>query len=258
VNTGFFEVLGIPIVAGRSFFPTDRPGQVVIVNETLARRFWPGQSAVGQSLVIGNNTAEIVGIARDAQLNTLEPQQPMFFGPFVGNATSALLVPDALAAQVAAVVTRNEPRALTTPQRMPDRFRAALGDSLGAARIASALGLLALLLTAIGVYGVIAYSVEQSRKEIGVRLALGARAVEVVAMVLRRNSRAVLGGIGVGALIAAGASAILQSEFYGVAPLDPLTYAGVLALILSACAAASVIPALRATRTDPVNVLHHD
>lgn len=258
VNAEFFDVLGIPVVAGRNFLPSDRPGQAVIVNETLARRYWPEQSAVGQTLSIGETPVEIVGIVRDAQLNTLEPQQPMFFGPFAGGATSALLVPDSLAPRVAAIIARSEPRAIATQLAMQERFRTALGDSVGAARIASALGLLALLLTTIGVYGVIAYSVERSRKEIGVRLALGARAGQVVGLVLRRNSRAVLGGIGIGVLAAAAASAILQAEFYGVEPLDPLTYGGVLALIAAACAAASAVPALRATRTDPVSVLHDE
>jgi predicted permease len=258
VSAEFFDVLGIPIVAGRGFSPNDRPGEVIVVNETLARRYWPEQNAVGQTLAVGDTPAEVVGVVRDAELNTLGPPEPTFFVPFVGAATSALLVPEALAPQVTAIVQLAEPRAIVTPVPLADRFRAALGDSLGAARIASALGLLALLLTAVGVYGVIAYSVERSRKEIGVRLALGARAGEVIAMVLRRNSKAVLGGICVGVLVAAGASAILQAEFYGVEPLDPLTYAGVLALIVAACAAASAIPALRATQTDPANVLHHE
>jgi ABC-type antimicrobial peptide transport system permease subunit len=126
------------------------------------------------------------------------------------------------------------------------------------ARMAGALGLLALLLATVGVYGVISYSVEQRRREIGIRMALGARPQQVVGLVLRRNARAVTVGLTIGLLIAVGESVVLKSELYGLSPADPLAYAGVLALLLLAAVAASVIPARRAARTDAVTALHHE
>jgi predicted permease len=258
VNSAFFDVLGIPVITGRAFVPGDRPGSVVVINETLARLYWPDGDAVGQTAAIGTATVEVIGIVRDAQLNRLGPPQPTFFGPFVGGASSVLVVPAALAAQAIATVRRNEPRAVVEERPLGTQFQSALGDSRGAARIAAALGALALLLATIGVYGVIAYSVEQSRRDIGVRMALGARPAEVVATLLRRNLGALLGGVGAGVLLAALASAVLQSEFYGVEALDPAAYAAVLALVLLAGATASVVPALRATRMNAVEVLRDE
>jgi ABC-type antimicrobial peptide transport system permease subunit len=124
--------------------------------------------------------------------------------------------------------------------------------------MAGALGLLALLLATVGVYGVISYSVEQRRREIGVRMALGARPGQVVGLVLRRNARAVSIGLVVGLAIAAGLTVVLKSELYGLSPMDPLAYAGVLTLLLCAGLAASVIPARRAARTDALLTLHHE
>jgi ABC-type antimicrobial peptide transport system permease subunit len=124
--------------------------------------------------------------------------------------------------------------------------------------MAGALGLFALVLAAVGVYGVISYSVEQQRREIGVRMALGARPSQVVGLVLRRNARALAVGLAVGLAIAAGESIVMASELYGLSPLDPLAYLGVLALLAAAGVAASVIPARRAARTDPTLVLRHE
>ena len=118
--------------------------------------------------------------------------------------------------------------------------------------------MLALLLATVGVYGVVSYSVEQRRREIGVRMALGALPGQVVALVLRRNARAVTIGLVVGLLIASAGSTVLRSELYGLSPLDPVAYAGVLGLLAMAGLAASAIPARRAARTDAVTALHQD
>jgi putative ABC transport system permease protein len=117
---------------------------------------------------------------------------------------------------------------------------------------------LALLLASVGVYGVISYSVEQRRREIGVRLALDAGARQVLGLLLRTNVQVVGIGLGVGITIGAGLSVLLKRELYGLNPLDPIAYAGVLAIILLSGLAASVIPARRALRTDAVTALHHE
>jgi predicted permease len=258
VNDAFFDVLGIQLVAGRALQRDDRPGSVVVVNETLARRYWPDGNAVGQTASIGAGTAEVVGVIRDAQLNVLGPPQPAFFAPSAAGAGSVLVVPSDLAPRIVGTLRAIEPRAVIDERPMAAQLQNALGDSRGAARVAAALGALALLLATIGVYGVVAYSVEQNRREIGVRLALGARPAEVIGTLLRRNSRALLGGVGVGLLLAVVASLVLQSEFYGVQALDPAAYAAVLALILLAGVAASAVPGVRAARMNAVDVLRND
>jgi len=258
VNAAYFNILGIPVLAGRNFRPSDRAGTAILINESLARRYWSGTDAIGQTVRIGNNTPEIVGIVRDAQINRLGPPQPAYFAPFSGGSGSVVIVPASFASQAAASVRRIEARAATEIIPLSDRFYAALGDSRGAARIAGALGVLALLLATVGVYGVISYSVEQRRKEIGIRMALGARPGEVVGMILRRNSRALLCGLAIGLALAGGESMVLQHEFYGTNPFDPLAYAAVLALLFLAGAAACVIPARRAAQTDALIPLHHE
>jgi ABC-type antimicrobial peptide transport system permease subunit len=125
-------------------------------------------------------------------------------------------------------------------------------------RYSSALGAVALLLASIGVYGVIAFTVQQRQREIGIRIALGAQSKGLVALVVSRNGRAIQGGVAAGILLSLGASNVLEHWLYGVSRLDPIAYGGVLALLLSAGVAASAVPAWRAVRTDPVQVLRGD
>jgi ABC-type antimicrobial peptide transport system permease subunit len=151
-----------------------------------------------------------------------------------------------------------EPRAGTVAITLTEQAERSLGDSIGIARLAGALGLLALLLATVGVYGVVSYSVEQRRREIGIRMALGARPGEIAVLVLRRNSRGVIFGLVVGLGIAIALSTVLESELHGLSPFDPIAYGGVVALLLGAATVASLVPARRAARMDPVTALHHD
>jgi hypothetical protein len=263
VNAGYFDALAMPIVAGRNFQPGDAEAGAIIVNETLARRFWAGQDAVGKSVQVGQRTTVIAGVVRDSQVNRIgRKTEPMYFTPFsmglYRGPNPVLLVPAAFASRAVAAVRQAESRAEIATVGLADQVNRALSDSRGAARIAGALGLLALLLATVGVYGVISYSVEQRRKEIGIRLALGARPGEVVTLILKRNSRALLIGLTAGAIMAAAASVVLESELYGASRLDPYAWGAVLALLLFAGLGACVIPARRAVRTDPVRALHQD
>jgi hypothetical protein len=263
VSPDYFKLLRMPIVAGRPFRPEDRERGAVIVNETLARHYWPGQSPVGQTVKIGHDSPEIIGVVRDSHVYGLGPVRPTFFAPFVatGHAVSGpvpLLVPAAITKEAVAAIRKAEPRAGVEAFPLADEVDHALGDSRGAAQLASGLGLLALLLATVGVYGVISYSVEQRRREIGIRMALGARPAEVAGMVLRRNLRPVIAGLVVGLGVSVAVSALLESQLYGLSRFDSVAYGGVLTLILLAAIGASVIPARRAARTDAVTALHHD
>jgi predicted permease len=254
-NAGYFDVLGIPIVAGRNFVPADGELRNVLINEAMARRYWPGQTPIGQSIFVGGERREVVGVVRDAQLAGPGPIEPTFFEH---SDTGVLLMPDALSSIATAVVFRVEPRARVTSIRISDQLESFLMPARVVALVVVSLGTLALLLATVGVYGVISYSVEQRRREIGVRMALGAQPREILGLVLRSNARAVVIGLAVGLAVFLAGSKVLESMLYGVSRLDPLAHGAVLAVLLAAAAAACAIPARRATRITPVEALRHD
>jgi len=263
VSRGFFDVLRIPIVTGTTLRApgTGRPSMVV--DESLARACWGDRNPIGESVTILGRVHEVVGVARDAQLQRVGLVQPTYYAPFVpdGNLVSGpafVLVPSESVAATVATIRRLDSRAAAEPIPLSEQAQRSLGLSTNVARIAGALGLLALVLATVGVYGVISYSVERQRREIGVRMTLGARPRQIVAMIVRVNVVAVAVGLIVGVVLAAAASQILRSQLYGLSPLDPVAYLAVLCLLALAALAASVFPACRAARTDPVTALHED
>ncbi|HZF31153.1 MAG TPA: ADOP family duplicated permease [Gammaproteobacteria bacterium] len=263
VSPAFFDVLRIPIVAGSTVRAGGASPESMVVDESLARACWGDANPIGRNVIILGRVHEVVGVVRDAQLQRIGMIQPTYYAPFVpdGNLVSGpafVLVPSAFAAGAAARVRQLEPRAAAEPIPLHEQVERSLGTSANVARIAGALGLLALVLATVGVYGVISYSVERQRREIGVRMALGARPHEITAMVLRVNGRAVAVGSIVGVVLAAVASQVLRSRLYGLSPLDPVAYLAVVGLLALAALAASVLPARRASRTDPATVLHQD
>jgi predicted permease len=263
VSPAFFDVLRIPIVAGSTLRAGGASPESMVVDESLARACWGDRNPIGQNVTISGRVHEVIGVVRDAQLQRIGLAQPTYYAPFVpdGNLVSGpafVLVPSALAAAAAARVRQLDPRAAAEPIPLNEQVERSLGTSANVAHFAGALGLLALVLATVGVYGVISYSVERQRREIGVRMALGARPQQIVAMVVHVNGRAVAVGSIVGVVLAAVASQVLRSQLYGLSPLDPVAYLAVLALLALAALAASVLPARRASRTDPATVLHQD
>ena len=235
----------------------------MVVDESLARACWGDRSPIGENVTILGVVHEVVGVARDAQLQRIGLVQPTYYAPFVpdGDLVSGpafVLVPSERAAAAAATVLRLDSRVSAELIPLSEQVQRSLGTSTNVARIAGALGLLALVLATVGVYGVISYSVERQRREIGVRMALGARPRQIIAMIVRGNVVAVAVGLIVGLVLAAAASQILRSQLYGLSPLDPVAYLAVLGLLALAALAASVFPARRAARTDPVTALHED
>jgi predicted permease len=281
VDRGYFDVLRMPIVAGRSFAPGDRDRRVVVINETMARRYGADRNPIGREIrfdVPRESGAfawdpltrrwhpetdvlsyEIVGVVRDARLAWPAPVDPAVFQQFGGESTRfTLLVPQAASGSAAAAIRRLEPEATVTTIALSENLENQLTNARTVMRYSSALGAIALLLASIGVYGVIAFTVQQRQREIGIRIALGAHSKGLVALVVSRNGRAILGGVTAGILLSLGASTVFEHWLYGVSRLDPLAYGGVLALLLSAGVAASAVPAWRAVRTDPVQVLRGD
>jgi putative ABC transport system permease protein len=262
VSPKYFDVLQIATVEGRNFAPADAGRSTVVVNETFARICSPGRALAGRIENIGGRDQEIVGVVRDAQLHGTGGVDPIVFLPFepgtVFRGEAVFLLPTALAERAAAVVREVEPRATAEAVEMREQVERWLGDSRGLARAAGSIGGLALLLAVVGVYGVFSYYVEQRKREIGVRIALGARAGQIVALVVRQNSPALAGGLAAGLAIAVGESIVLRGELHGLSAADPLAYFAVLLVMLAAGTAASALPARRATRTEPNSVLHYE
>jgi predicted permease len=264
VSAGYFGTLGIPMTAGRGFVEADAGRNVAIVNESAARRYWPGDNPVGRTLFEGGRSVEVIGVVKDAHVDTPDEIAPLIFEP-LDNATDprgerlAKLVFDSRRASsitaVTAIVNRLEPRARVTVTPLGERVDEWLAELSMAPLAASALGLFGLGLATVGMFGVFAYVVRQRTREIGIRIALGATRGQVMRLVLTGSSRAVIAGLAAGTLGAIGASQVLREWLYGLSPLDPLTYGGVAALLAASAMAASYVPARRAARLDPAQAL---
>jgi predicted permease len=273
VMPGFFDVMGSPVKAGRDFTLQDdsaAPG-VVIVNASFARIYWAGTDPIGKRLRLERPDAPaltVVGVVRDWKYNNLtERGEPHLFAPiaqrYQGSATLVVEAtgdPRALAPAVGRVVVALDPE-------MPLGSARTFGDLMSgralllpkiAASLAGAFGALALVLAVVGLYGLIAYGVSRRAREIGIRVALGARRGVVVRMVLRGGLAQAGLGVGIGLVLAFGATRALSSLLFGVDAADPLTFAAVAVLLLAVAAIASWIPARRAARVDPMVALKAD
>ncbi len=269
----YFPTLGIPLLAGRNFTAQDRAETpaVIIVSESFARKVWPGASAVGKQLMLdytrGKYAYEVVGVTRDIRYYGLKsrPQAEVFI-PHAQNAYLPMnvvvrTVADPLQlAGAARQVTRDLDAAqpvsqVNTMERLiersvaPDRFALALSGLLAA---------LALLLSNVGIYGVLSYTVAARTHEIGVRMALGATARDVLRMALAQGMRLTLAGIAIGLLAAWAMTRLMEPLLFGVGATDPLTFFGGAFLLSVVALLACYIPARRATRVDPLVALRHE
>jgi len=256
VTGGYFDVLGIRMIAGRNLVPADAERKVALINQTMARRYWP-DGAVGKIVVLGNSRREIVGVVADAATRALGQVDPTIYWPLDDRWIPNVLLRagPASATPIEAIVKRIEPRAEVRAAPLENNFQNAMQPAAIGAAIAGLLGVLALGLASIGMAGVFAYMVRQRSREIGIRMALGARSGDVVLLVVGSSMRALLAGLAGGLAGAALLAKVMSHQFYGVQPLDPLAYGAVLLLLILAAVAASAGPARRATRLDPVAAL---
>jgi putative ABC transport system permease protein len=270
VTPGYFATLQIPVLQGRDLDGRDRweAAPVVVVNRTLARRFWPTESAVGKRLTLGEPGEDawmtVVGVVGDVRQQSLDAElRPQIYAPHaqVGVEEMVLLLrterdPSALAPAVREVVSRIDAGVPVSEVREMTQVRSA---SIAAERfrtlVLAAFGVLALVLAAIGVYGIIAYGVVQRSREIGIRMALGARRPEILRLVVGDGMLMVAIGIVIGVIAAAGLSRFLESLLYGVRPGDPITFVTIAFLIGAVALAACIVPARRAIRVDPAATL---
>ena len=273
-TAGYFQALRIPLVQGRTFGDQDVEGSqpVAIVNQTMARRFWPGQSPLGKRMKVGDAASTdpwltVVGIAGDVREDSLdvEPRQQFYLPfpqrPFRGR-DLALTVRSNLASESLSRTLRDTILALDPNQPVYDvrTLEEIVVNSLGAKRLTlvllSIFGLTSLLLAGLGIFAVLAHLVNNRQQEIGVRMALGAQARTVVGLFVGHGLRLAALGIVIGLLTALFSSRVLASLVYGVSTSDPLTFAGIAVLFGVIAAVASYIPARRAARVDPMMSLN--
>lgn len=269
----YFRTMGIPVLKGRSFTEQDRSGAtpVVIVNETLARKYWPGADPIGKRMrftgpIDKSPWIQVVGVVKDVKHELNLPVTEDYYLPHAQDPWNAMVLvaktkvdPLALAA-----VAREEVRAMDKDQPVFDvrTMREVRALSLALYSFSSIMltvfGGVALLLAAIGIYGVMFYAVTQRTQEIGIRMALGARARDVVRLVLRNGMGLALIGVAVGLAGAFGLTRLLRSLLVGVEPTDAITFSVVTAILLLIALVACYIPARRATKVDPLVALRYE
>jgi predicted permease len=258
VSPGYFSVLHIPILAGRNLEPADAGRNAILVNETLARAFSDQDLRVGKTIMIGRTQREIVGIVKDTYSSRLDRIVPMFYQMYgSGPSIPKVLIRSNQAGAVAAVAREIDPRVRTQALPLSDTLEASIESSRAGAEIAGMLGTFALILATVGMSGVFAYAVQQRTQEIGIRMALGARPGQVIALVLASSSRAVVAGLTIGGLAAIPIARLMQHQLFGVSPFDPLAYLSVALVFAAAALAASYAPARRASRIDPSSALRY-
>jgi predicted permease len=267
VSPGYFATLGIPLLSGREFTPADENetgAPVAIVNENLAAQYWRGNNPVGKRIQVNGKWMRVIGVAKPIKYsNFMEPQESFLYVPLKRNSASSVMLhlrtvqdPAAMAKALAREIHTLDPelpvyevitmREQVNQQTRPQRVAVILLGVFGA---------LALLLACIGIYAVMSYAVSQSSRELGVRMALGASAGQLLRLVFRQGLTLTVGGILVGAAAALALTRLLGNMLYEVSPRDPLAFAIALVLMMSAALVACFFPAWRAAHTNPIQAL---
>jgi macrolide transport system ATP-binding/permease protein len=266
IGEDYFKTLGIPIVAGREFQRTDDENAVpvAVINETMAAKYWPGKDPIGQRLKVKDRWLQIVGVARNVKYeNKLELPRTFFYVPIRQNflESNGLLIrtretPGAIRNALVAEVHALDPNlAPITPFRVQEQVDRKGYTQRLAAMLIAMFGAMALFLAAIGLYAVMSYSVSQSTRELGLRMALGAGVKDLLGMVMSHGLRLTAAGIVIGAVAAVMLTRLMGNLLYKVNPRDPIAFGLAVVVIAIASLTACFLPAWRATRIDPVQAL---
>jgi predicted permease len=270
VAPAYFRTLRIPLLAGREFARTDDANApaAVIINETMARRFWQSpQNAIGKRIRSGENEwRSIVGVAKDITYSRLsEAPRSFVYYPLLQTYAPAITIHARAVGDVNYAMRRVRDRVLEIDPAIPitrsttlrEQTRVALSIYQMSAGGLTMFGMMTILLAAIGIYGVVAYTVKQSTQEIGIRMAIGAQRADVAWSFLRRGAALAATGAMIGLVIAVSLSGALRSLLYGVGTRDIISFAGGTALVMGIALMASFFPAWRASKTDPLTALRH-
>jgi predicted permease len=270
VNGGYFHAMGIPLRAGRVFEESDRKRGVAILAESTARKLWPGENPLGKRVGFDETNTpmmEVIGIAGDVRANGLQkaPEQVVYMPYWYrGESRTSLVIrtgmnPTAIAGAVRAELRKLDPE-LAVPQfrTMQDIVSASVAERKFQLSLVLVFAGIALVLACLGIFGVVSYTVAQRRGEMGIRLALGATAGNLRGMVVRQGLMPVVVGLGCGIVGALALGRVMQGLLFGVRAGDPWTLGGVSLVLIGVAAAACYIPALRASRADPLTALRYE
>jgi macrolide transport system ATP-binding/permease protein len=266
VGPDYFTTMGIPLVSGREFTRADdeKAALVAVVNETMAARYWRGRNPIGERVQVKGRWMRVIGVAKDSKYESVrEAPKPFFYVPRRQNFTvgAGLYIRTPQSPETMAAVLTREVHALDanlalyeviTLQEQLDR---STSPQQVAVTLVGTLGGLALLLATIGLYGVMSYAVSESTRELGLRMALGASASNLLRLVLSRGLALTAGGVALGVAVALGLTRLLGNLLYQVSPRDPLAFGSAFVVMIIASLAACCLPAWRATRTDPARAL---
>jgi predicted permease len=266
VGPDYFVTMGIPLVSGREFNLADdeRGALVAVVNETMAAEYWRGDDPIGKRVQVRGRWMQVVGVAKDSKYQSVRETPKAFFyvprrqnfsvgaGLYVRTTLSPETMAAALAREMHALDANLAPYEVISLQEQVDR---STSPQQVAVTLVGIIGGLALLLAAIGLYGVMSYAVSQSTRELGLRMALGAGASSLLRLVMSRGLALTAGGVLLGAAAALGLTRLLGNLLYKVSPRDPLAFGSAFVVMTIASLAACLLPAWRATRTDPARAL---
>jgi predicted permease len=272
ITPGYFQTMGIQLLRGRNFTEQDaekNAAPVAIIDETMASEFWPNEDALGRRFrfMISKDPIEVIGIARNSKAGTLgEIPTPMVYWPLkeITDTGITLFVhttgaPGMMLSEIRQIVRSVDVHIpITYEKTIRQHMAIALWPSWMGAMLLGSLGLLAFILASMGVYGVMAYSVSQRTRELGIRMALGAQTGQVIQLVLRQGMFLAAIGLAFGLFAAFGSTRLAGTLLYGVNPSDPVIFIGVTSLLATAAFAACYFPARRVLRINPVTALRID
>jgi predicted permease len=272
ITPGYFQTLGVQLLRGRNLTEQDaekNAGPVAIIDETMAKEFWPNEDAIGRRFrfLVKKDPIEVIGIARNSKGVTLgEVPTPMVYLPLKELSDTGITLfvhtigsPGIMLSEIRRIIRAVDVHIpITYEKTIREHMSVALWPSWMGAMLLGSLGLLAFILASMGVYGVMAYSVSQRTRELGIRMALGAQTSQVIHLVLRQGMLLAIIGLGFGLFAAFGSTRLAGSFLYGVNPNDPVVFVGVTSLLALAALAACYFPARRAIKINPVTALRID